>query len=248
MFPAPLPKDLKTCRVDSRVCSLKGSAQSGNFKYVYLTYRRFKEVENMSKTTCSGYAFVVMGIMMVVYVCLGLALASVVAFIPFYIRDLNLSFIQAGLLLTFSAIPLMFVGPLWQKYASKIGGHKNVVVLCMAILTVSTALMAFAPEFWSLMILRFILGFGLFSIFTVGAHITIPWFGFAQAAGNAPKLALAGVGGLLVGFFAPLFFFSAINVNYFNGNYNNFMLIFLAPIFAVVTLLALILIKEVKHT
>jgi len=199
----------------------------------------------MSKTNVAGYAWVVLGTMILIYVVLGMALSEIVGFLPYYSRDLGFNFIQGGILLTISLIPLMFVGPLSHMLSPKLGSspYKKMVVISLAIATVAMFLTPFAPEFWSMLALRFFIGIGFAWVFVIGAHITAPWFGFS----NAAKLGMIGIGALVAGFLVPLCFFSSINAVVFNLKYNNTIMYVMAPLLLISTILAAILIKEVKH-
>ncbi len=195
-----------------------------------------------------GYAWVVVGVMCLAWMCAGFGLSMVIPWIPFYIVDWELNFVQAGLILVITAVPLMFVGPLTKWMSTKLGKDyaKKIVVISLALMTLAALGSAFAPEFYTLIIARFIMGIGVFSIFLVGVMTVIPWFGMQNMKTLLPRFSVVSIACLTIGFMIVLMALSSIN-SLTSFNYDLTQAYFFVPLFGITTLLALGLIKEVKQ-
>jgi MFS family permease len=199
----------------------------------------------MAKTTVAGYSWVVLLIMMLIYIVMGWTWGATIPFLPYYIRDLNLSFTEAGLILVVSALPMMFTTQLGGKMIPKLGSnpYKKLILISVAIMMITELATPYAPEFWSLLALRFIFGIGIMMVFGFGAMILIPWFGLK----NAGQMVLLGIAGLIVGFLAVIYFMPAVNGLIFGFNYKNSILWTGGLTLVITTILWAIFGKEAKQ-
>jgi MFS family permease len=205
-------------------------------------------MEKMEKKTTPKYAWVVTGVMVLAWFCCGLGLSAVIPWIPYYLANWGINFIQAGVLLTVTAVPLMFIGPLTGWMAKKIGKMyaKWIVTISLTIMFLSAIGCALAPEFWTLLIARFFMGIGIFGIFLTGVMAVIPWFGMQNIGNLMPKFSVIGIVALSMAFALVLTIWGSLNAGLFAQNYVTTQLATFVPIFGISALLAAGLIKGAK--
>jgi len=162
--------------------------------------------------------------------------------LPFWMTTFNIGYLQAQFIVTISTIPLMFAGWMGEKMLGKMGSHpiRNILLLSIAIIAACTLLTPFAPDFYSLLIIRFIFGFGFTWIFNFPNYMLPNWFGMTMI----PQLVVIGVCGMIVGFFMSILYTTAINGTFFAFNYNSCILYFYGPIAVATALCYAIFLKE----
>jgi len=185
------------------------------------------------------------GVLTLAWFCSGLGLAAVIPWIPNYIQTWHLDWIQAGLVLVITAFPLVFVGPLTKWMSKKLGKNyaKWIVAISLAIMTLAALGCAYAPNFYALMIFRFIEGIGVFSIFLVGVMAVIPWFGMQNMMSLLPRFSYVGIAALSIAFTAVLMFWGPIGAAF---GYQLAQLYTFVPVFGISALLVAGLVKEAK--
>jgi MFS family permease len=110
-------------------------------------------------------------------------------------------------------------------------------------MTVAALGSAYAPDVYTLMIFRFIVGIGVFSIFLVGVMAVIPWFGMQNMKSLLPIFSYVGIATLSIAFMAVLMFWGSIGAAF---GYQLAQVYTFVPIFGISALLVAGLAKEAK--
>ena len=97
----------------------------------------------------------------------GYALGIIGALLPVLGTQWDLSGVESGLLGASALIGLFFGSVILGRVSDRIGRQK-VYVLNFLLIAVASALQLWAPEFWSLFVLRLLIGFGLGADYAVG--------------------------------------------------------------------------------
>jgi MFS family permease len=121
---------------------------------------------------------------------------------------------------------------------------KWIVTISLAIMTAASLGSAFAPNFYILMIARFVMGIGVFSIFLVGVMAVIPFFGMQNMKTLLPKFSVISIAALSIGFPMVLIFWGPIGT--LISSYQLAQAYTFVPIFGISALLAAGLLKEAK--
>ncbi len=205
----------------------------------------------MSKTTIPGYSWVNIGVTFVAIASAAIAWGATIAFFPYYLNLYSYNWIQAGMILVISALPMMFTGPLAEKLLHKLGSNnaaKKMFIIGMAIMAIMQFITPYAPllggiaGYVALMAVRFIFGIGLFLIMPAFPRVIIPWSGFE----SAPTMVALGTVCIMIGFFVALLFLPAIYVFVWNLSLVNTLLTVGALLVTALVLFA-IFVKERKE-
>jgi len=187
------------------------------------------------------YGYVVVGILMLATASMGGVWSSTAVFMVLIVNELlfpygTLGYVMGGGLIAVMMLPLVgftqvFRGPLKER------GPKFGLMVGIALIGVFGTVQAFCPEYWSMLICRFLAATGFGIIFLFQSVVIMSFFGASRARATAGTMAL--MAGLVVGAFSATYY--SIPLYYLLGASWRFASAFWGILGLVATLLWLVL-------
>jgi len=154
------------------------------------------------------YGYVVVGILMLATASMGGVWSSTAVFMTRIISEVlfpygMLGYVMAGGLIAVMMLPLVgftqvFRGPLKER------GPKFGLMVGIALIGVFGTVQAFCPEYWSMLVCRFLAATGFGVIFLFQSVVIMSFFGASRARATAGTMAL--MAGLVVGAFGATYY------------------------------------------
>ncbi len=173
----------------------------------------------MAHVQVSGYAWVILTVFLILGFMAVFDIALTIPFLPYFMEDYSLNMMQAGSIVLVSVLTLLYAKPLGDKIMAHLGSSplKKLMFLAITLEGICCMLYPYAPDFWSLLILRWLTGHGIALVFLCGGGLVVPWLGFQHAG----RFGVTQICGLLAGFTAAVYFGGLINGVFFGFDYKS---------------------------